>query len=384
MTARIPFHRPSIGEDECRAVERVLRSGWLTSGEEGRRFEAELAAATGAPEAVAVASGTAALILGLAAFDIGPGDEVITSPLGFAASVEAILARGAHPVLADVAPRSGNLCPRATERAIGPATRAILAVSLGGDPAELDALRELARARGLLFFVDAAHALETRTAAGPLGADADFCALSFYASKNLTTGEGGAVLLRDGERAARLRRLRVHGMTRAARDREGTARPWEYDVAEAGYKANLSDLAAALGRAQLAHLETRWEARRRLVARYRAALEDCEALLLPSAPDAGRHAWHLFAPLLADERLVARRDAFLERLGAAGIGVSVHFRPLHHHTAFRALAPREGALGAAEDRARRSFSLPLFPDLRSEELDRVVEAVRDALREIGA
>jgi dTDP-4-amino-4,6-dideoxygalactose transaminase len=380
---RVPFHRPALGPSEAAAIQAVLDRGWLTTGEECRAFEEELAATLGAAAAVAVSSGTAALELAMAAFDIGPGDEVITSPLAFVASAETITARGARPVFADVNPTSGNLDPEAARAALRPATRAILGLPLGGDPEGLDRLAALCREQDLIFGIDAAHGLETQTALGPLARQADFVALSFYASKNLTTGEGGAVLLRDATRRERMTRMRVHGMDRASRERDQAARPWDYDVLERGLKANLSDLAAALGRAQLARLDDFREARLLLVHRYLRELADVATLELPREPEAktGRHAWHLFSPLLRGDNPAPRRDRLLETMVAAGIGVSVHFRPLHLMTAYRALGAGPGSFPKAEERWRRSFSLPLFPGLREDEQARVVAVLRRALED---
>ncbi|MCB9834089.1 MAG: DegT/DnrJ/EryC1/StrS family aminotransferase [Planctomycetes bacterium] len=376
----VPFHRPLFGEEEIAAVTAALRSGWWTSGPRVLEFERRCADRLGGGEALAVASGTDALELMLRAQGIGPGDEVITVALTFVATVEVILRVGARAVLVDVEEASGCIDPDAVAAAIGPRTRAILAVHLGGRPCRMRDLEALARARGLLLLDDAAHAFETVSDLGKVGAVGDGSAFSFYANKNLACGEGGLLRLADPEARARARLMRLHGMDRDAHAR-GDGRGYRgYDIVMPGMKANMADLVAALGLAQLDRLDAMTERRRAIVARYDQALAGLEQLEPPDRPATG-HAWHLYAPRVraggADDR-----DALIDALARRGIGCSVHYRPLHLMTG---LAPRldrpVGSLPRSESIGARSFSLPLHPALADDEVEQVVEALEAALRE---
>lgn len=371
----IPFQRPSIAEEEIAEVAAALRFGWLTSGPRVAQFEEEFAASIGVAHAVAVSSGTAALHLALVALGIGPGDEVITSPLTFCATVLEILHAGATPVLADAGADgnidAGSIAARITDR-----TRAIIPVHLGGLPCEMDRIWALARERGVRVIEDAAHAAGSHYRGRPIGGGAsDAVAFSFYATKNLTTGEGGMIATGDAALAGRMRRLRLHGIARDG------AQSWDYRVAERGFKYNLSDVQAAIGLHQLRKLEAFVAARAELAAIYDRAFAGIAELELPPRRDDCRHSWHLYALRLNLDRLPVDRAAFIRALHERGVGASVHFVPIPLHPFFaehaalpRNQCPRAMALYP------RLVSLPLYPGLTAGQAQRVAAAVLEIAR----
>jgi perosamine synthetase len=377
----IPFHVPLTGADEIREVAAAIRSGWLTTGPRVGELERRLARATGARYAIALNSCTAALHLSLAAAGIGPGDEVVTSPYTFAATGEAILYLGARPVFADIDPVSLNLDPRAAERALTRKTRAILPVHIAGLPCDLPALRSLARSRRAVVIEDAAHALGARIGARPIGAISEMTCFSFYATKNLTTGEGGMVTTNDADRAARVRRLSLHGLSRDAWKRYTRQGSWRYDVVEVGYKYNMTDVAAALGLAQLRRFGAMQRRREALAARYRRLLSPSDAYEQPPTQRGTTHAWHLYILRLRPGVLRIDRDRLIEALRDRGIGTSVHFLPLHLHSHYRrALGHRPGDYPHTERESARAVSLPLHPALTRRQQDRIVDALLDLAR----
>lgn len=376
---RIPFFRPSINEEDIAAVGEALRSGWLTSGPNVRALEEELAAYCGAPFVNAVNSCTAALHLALAAWDIGPGDEVITTPYTFAATATTIIHTGAAPVLVDVRDGDANIDPARVEAAITPRTRAIVPVHFAGEPCAMDEILALARPQGIRVLEDAAHAIGTLYRGRPVGSISDAAAFSFYATKNMTTGEGGALATHDEQLSERVRVLTLHGMTRDAWKRYDVGGSWRYDIVEFGFKDNLTDPAAALGRRQLARLEHFIEERTRVARRYFANLASEEHLVLPRFDEANRHAWHLFM-VRVRETAPLSRDDFIRGLAERGIQTSVHFIPLHFFSAYRRLGRwQEGDFPVAEAIFRGAVSLPMFPDLTDAEVDDVCEAIRALL-----
>ncbi len=379
---RIPFHRPSITDEDIAAVVACLESGWLTTGPRAAAFEEAFASAVGVEHAVSVSSGTAAMQLALMAAGIGPGDEVITTPYTFVATLEAIEDCGARPVFVDVDPHTALITPEAVERAVGSSTRAILPVHVAGHPCDLEGFEALALARGLAIVDDAAHALGARAATAAIGALGTATCFSFYASKNLTTGEGGMVTCRDRGLAEAIRLRRLHGLSRDSWSRDGGERSWAYDVVARGIKANLPDMAAALGLSQLERFDGMQARRHAIAERYQAAFAECELLERPPAVEPGTHAWHLYMARLHLDRLGCSRDEVLTELDRRGIQCSVHFRPLHHLSSVRArhgVSP--GDFPVADALWQRVVSLPIYPALSDDEVERVIETVLAVVRE---
>lgn len=376
----LPFARPSIGDAEIAAVTETLRSGWLTTGPRVQAFEAAFAAYIGAPHAVATNSATAALHLALAAVGVQPGDEVIVPTNTFAACGEVVTYFGARPVLVDVRRDTYNLDERLLETAITPRTRAIMPVHFAGQPVEIDAVAEIARAHGVAVVEDAAHALPARYRGRMIGTTADVSAFSFYANKTITTGEGGMATTADEAYAARIRSLSLHGISRDGWTRYTAAGSWRYDILEAGFKYNLTDIAASIGIVQLQQAE-QFRARRQAIAdAYTAAFTDCDALQPPVVAPHVQHAWHLYVPLLRPEALRIDRDRFLAELRERNIGTSVHFIPLHLHSYYREVfGYRPGDLSNAEWIFERAFSLPIYPAMTDGDVADVIAAVTDVL-----
>ncbi len=380
--APLPYNRPDITEEEIAEVVETLRSGWLTTGPRTRRFEAEFAAYTGAAHALAVNSATAALHLGLVAAGIGPGDEVITTPLTFAACTNVIVQQGATPVLADVCPDDLNIDPARVEQCITPRTKALMAVHYAGQPCRMDALLDLSRRHGLFLLEDAAHATGAAYRDRMVGSLGDATAFSFYATKNLTTGEGGMLTTNRADVEERARIMTLHGMNRDAWKRYDRGGSWYYEVVAPGYKYNLTDIQSALGLVQLRRLDGMNARRAALAARLSAALADCDALELPGSRPDVRHVWHLYVIRLYPAALAIDRARFIDELAARGIGTSVHFIPIYRHPFYReGFGFEAAAFPVAEDAYERMISLPLYPTMTEDDVDRVAEAVRAVARE---
>lgn len=371
----LPYARQDVDDDDIAAVTAALRSDWLTTGPRVPAFEDALAAATGARHAVAFSSGTAALHGAMAALGIGPGDEVLTTPMTFAATANAAFYVGAEARFADVDAGSLLLDPAAVGRALTPRTRALAPVDYAGHPADYDALRAIAvgAPNGPIPIVaDAAHSLGATWHGRPVGTLADLTVLSLHPAKILTTGEGGAVLTDDDDHAARLRRFRNHGIATELAAR----RDWTYAMVELGYNYRLTDVMAALGTSQLGRLEQFLARRRRLAARYRTALGDHWSVDLQAVDAAADPAWHLVVVQLRLDRLRVDRAAIYHALRAEGIGVNVHYIPVHRHPWYRERYPElEGRLPVAEAAYERLLTLPLFPAMRDEDVDDVVAAL---------
>jgi perosamine synthetase len=368
----LPYGRQTIDDDDVAAVVEVLGSDWLTTGPKVREFEAAVAAAAGAADAVAVSSGTAALHAAMAALRIGPGDEVIVPPLTFAASANCVLYQGGTPVFADVDPDTLLLDPEAAARSVTPRTRAIVAVDYAGQTCDYDALRALAEANGLALVADACHSLGARDRGRPAGSLAALSTFSFHPVKHVTTAEGGAVAVDDPELARRLRSFRNHGITTDHRER-AVQGAWFYEQVELGFNYRLSDLQCALGLSQLGKLERFVARRRELAARYDEALAALPGVE-PLRTRAGvEHAYHLYVVR------VERRDEVFAALRARGIGANVHYVPVHLHPYYRErLGTGPGLCPVAEAAFSRILSLPLFPAMDDGDVDRVVAALAEA------
>jgi dTDP-4-amino-4,6-dideoxygalactose transaminase len=381
--AEIALADPGIGEAERVAVDRVMRSGWISLGPETAAFEAELAAAHGMADAVAVNSGTAALHLALAALEIGPGDEVIVPSLTFVATAAAALMVGARPVFADiVGPDDLTLDPSRVEAACTARTRAVVVVHYGGWAARIGELRDLTDAAGLALVEDTAHApLTTGPAAtGMLGTIGDVGCFSFHAAKNLTCGEGGMVVARDPAVLARVRALRSHAFTAPPGAEAGAGGAATRDIPELGFNYRPTDLTSAIGRVQLARLEREIAARRALTADYRRRLDEAgPAVTLPFPPE-GPSAHHLLPILLPPGTDRPRLQADLRD---AGIQTAVHFPPIHRYSTYRDAPVGPGGLARTEDVTARLLSLPLHGRLTTSDVDRVVAILSQALVSAG-
>jgi len=381
VSAHVPFCVPFTNRREIEKVTDAIRSGWLTTGPRVALFEERIRRLVRARHAVALNSCTAALHLALAAAGVGAGDEVITSPYTFAATGEAILYLGARPVFADIVPETLNIDPAAVARAVTRRSKAIVPVHIAGLACDIPAILEVARQHGLKVIDDAAHALGSTVGDHPIGSLSDVTCFSFYATKNLTTGEGGMVTTDDGSVAERVRRLSLHGLSRDAWKRYTRSGRWRYDVVEMGYKYNMTDVAAALGLAQLEKFRTMQSLRRRIARRYTRLLSACDAFDLPIDSPEGVHAWHLYILRLRPGILRIGRDALIERLRERGIATSVHFQPLHLHSLYRrAFGFRKGSYPRTERESARAISLPLYPGLTQQAQDRVVGALLDQAR----
>ena len=376
---KVPFHRPSIGEEEIREVEATLRSGWLTTGPRTHQFERDVAEYVGAPRAVAVNSATAGLHVALAALGIGPGDEVITTPLTFCATVNTILQVGARVVLADIGP-DWNIDPAAITRCIHERTRAIVPVHYAGLPCDMHAIWQLAQRHRLFVIEDAAHAIGARYYGRPIGAmhgtHSDAVVFSFYATKNMTTAEGGMITTADTRLADKMEMLTLHGIDHAAWNRYGAAGSWYYEVQACGFKYNLTDLQSAIGIHQLRKLESMHAVRTEYAHRYQKAFSQIAELETPPDDPRSRHAWHLYPLRLNLETLTISRSQFIEALRDAGICASVHFIPIPLHPYYAAHTDLRGdSCPEALKLYPRLISLPLYPAMTPEQVQYVIDSV---------
>lgn len=371
----LPYSRQWISDEDVAAVEEVLRSDWLTTGPTVELFERALARVTGTSHAVALNSGTSALHAMYAAAGVRRGDEIITSPLTFAATANAALYLGATVRFADVEPGTGNIDARSVATAISRRTRAIVAVDFAGHPADYHALRRLADESSCAVLADGAHSLGASRDGKPVGSLASATALSFHPVKSITTGEGGAVVTDSARVASKVRSFRNHGIIRepGLQRRRG---PWYYEIRSLGFNYRLSDIHAALGASQLQRLSEFVRQRQQLAAMYIERLREVEAIDLPHVEADVEPSWHLFVVRVRD---ATRRRRVFEHLRSAGLGVQVHYIPVYWHPYYRSLGYRKGLCPVAEDFYRRAISLPLFPRMTEVDVDRVVDALKSAL-----
>jgi perosamine synthetase len=367
----LPYARQTIEADDLAAVNAALAADWITQGPAVVRFERALAERAGVRHAVVVASGTAALHLACRAAGFGAGDEVITTPLTFVATANAIVDRDALPVFADIDGSTLNLAPGAVKRVATSRTRAVLAVDFAGLPCEYDRLLAIARENGWIVIADAAHSFGGASGDRPVGALADLTTVSFHPAKIVTTGEGGAVLTDRDDLAERMRAARHHGI----RVPDGP-RPWRYEIHEPGDNYRLTDFQSALGLSQLAKLDRFWTQRDRLARRYRERLGGSPFVELPALPESGRHGWHLFVVLLRLDRLVAERDTIVEALRAENIGATVHYPLVYNHPFYRKRFRYGKGLCATADAVEpRLVTLPLFAAMTDADQDDVLRAL---------
>jgi dTDP-4-amino-4,6-dideoxygalactose transaminase len=372
------FHVPFIGVEEISAVVDVLQSGWITTGEKSKAFEQAFAQYIGARHALAVNSCTAGLHLGLEAVGLSEGDEVLVPTLTFTATAGVVTYFRAKPVLVDSEPCYFNLDVHDAEKKITANTRAIIPVHIAGHPCDMNALLELARAKGLLTIEDAAHALPAKHHERYIGTLSPVTAFSFYATKTITTGEGGMVTTDDDRLASRISLMRLHGMSQDAWKRYSAEGSWRYEVLEAGYKYNLTDLQAAIGLVQLAKCDAMWRRRVAIAERYNQGLSALDAYRTPRVASDVQHAWHLYVILVEPDVLKIHRDQVMEELRQRGIGTAVHFIPLHLHPYYqRVWGYRPDQFPVAESYFERCISLPIYPGMSDGDVDRVVESLKD-------
>lgn len=377
----LPFHRPAIGEEEIAAVTEVLRSGWLTYGPRVKEFGAACAEYLGVPRAVPVASCSAGLFLSLKALGLGPRDEVVLPALTFASTLTSILHCGARPVVVDVEEETLGLDPSAVAAALTERTRAIVPVHLAGQPCRIEKILALARPRGIKVVEDAAHSFGAAVGGRRLGGFGDATVFSFYATKCITTGDGGLVACTDADLAHELELLSFHGLDANAWQRYADKGRWYYEVVRVGFKLHLGDPAAALGLVQLGRADE-FLARRTAIARhYSEDFTGLSGLTLPAQQPGTTHAWHLYILRVDPERIEGGRDGLIADLTAAGIGSSVHFIPLHRHPAFSELvAARAGQLPVTDRYYATAISLPIFPAMTDDDVADVVAAVTASVR----
>lgn len=375
----LPYALPFWGEEEIAAVEAAIRSNWWSRGPKTAEFEKKFAEYVGARHAVAVNSCTAALHTALAVNGVGPGDEVITTPLTFCSTANVIVHCGATPVFADVK-EDGCIDPERVAAAVTDKTRAVIPVHYAGTPCDMDSIEKIARSRGLFLLEDAAHALYTKCGGRPVGAK-NTAAFSFYATKNISTGEGGMLVTDDEETEKKARVFTSHGMSRNAWTRYAKGGSWRYDVETAGFKYNMTDIQAALGLCQLERLEEMQRRRERFATLYDERLAGLRGVSLMPKPAFGRTSHHLYIIKIEKDELDIDRDGFIEELFSMNIGTSVHFIPVHLHPFYRErFGTRKGDFPVAEGIFEKIVSLPLYPSMSEKD----VEYVTDAVSEISA
>ena len=376
-TTFIPFHRPSIGDEELAAVREVLESRWLTTGPATLKFESEFAKYLGAKHALAVNSGTAALQLAVTLIGLQPGDEVLVPSYTFTATAEVTTYFGARPVLCDSVAGGFNIDVADAECRVTSKTKAIIPVHVAGEPCDLDAIHTMASEHGLHVIEDAAHALPTSFRGRRIGTCSALTAFSFYATKNITTGEGGMLVTDNEAYAEKARCMRMHGISKGAWKRYSRQGSWTYEVLHAGFKLNLPDLLSALGSAQLRKADQFLRRRCEIAQRYCERFAKAGQFELP--PTVGRgceHSWHLFLLRLRPATLRIGRNEFIEELKQLGVGAWVHFIPLHLHPYYaQTYGYRPGDFPNAEDAFSRCLSLPIYPSLTDDEVERIIRAV---------
>jgi dTDP-4-amino-4,6-dideoxygalactose transaminase len=374
----LPFHVPSIDEEEIQAVVEALRSGWLSTGPKTKCFEDAFAKYIGARHALAVSSGTAALHLSLEAIGLKERDEVLVPTVTFTATAEVPTYFKAKPVLVDIEPLHFNVSLEDAERKITQKTRVMLPVHFAGHPCAMDSIAAFAAAKNLTVIEDAAHAIPAKYRGRNVGTLSLLTAFSFHAVKTLTTGEGGMVTTDNDSLAARIRIMRLHGMDREAWKRYSAGGTWRYEIFEAGYKYNLTDPQAALGLVQLSKCDEMRTRRAAIAQKYQSALESSDTYRTPKVDSDVQHAWHLFVVLINPAALRIHRDRVIEELRQRGIGTGVHFIPLHLQPYYqRAWGYRRGDFPVAEQYFDHCISLPIYPGMKDEDAERVIEELQD-------
>jgi dTDP-4-amino-4,6-dideoxygalactose transaminase len=378
----LPFSRPSISQEAIDEVVTCLKSGWITTGPRVKQFEEDLKAYLGAPHVLALTSATAGLHLVLVALNLKPGDEVITTPMTFAATLNTIVLAGGRPVLVDVEPGTYNIDVTKIEKAVTKRTRAIMPVHFAGLPVDLDPLYDIAKKHNLRVIEDAAHAIGTEYKGRRIGSFGDIQVFSFHPNKNMTTGEGGCVATRDEKLASDVALLRFHGMDREAWNRFGKKGTQHYEIITPGYKYNMMDIQAALGLHQLKQLDGFIKRRTAIALRYHKVLADWPEWTLTTAPAYQHlHAWHLYTPLINPDSAKIDRDAFMQGMKERNIGTGLHYRAVHLYPYYRdQFGFKRGDFPNAETISDRIVSLPLFPAMTDADQDRVIAAMEDLFK----
>ena len=382
MKSFIPFHLPDIGEEEIQSVIETLRSGWLTTGSKTEQFEEEFARYIGARHAIAVNSCTAALHLALEAVGISTGDEVIVPTMTFAATAEVVHYCRALPVLVDCNRDTLNIDVDEVEKAITPKTKAIIPVHFAGQPCEIDRILDLARTRKIKVIEDAAHALPAKHQGKMVGTHGDITCFSFYATKTITTGEGGMATTENSEWAERMKVLSLHGISRDAVNRYAAGGSWFYEILYPGFKYNLTDVASAIGIPQLRKCHSFERIRHRYANMYNEAFRDVPEIILPHVKRDVEHAWHLYVIQLDLKKLRIGRDEMINLLKSRGIGTSVHFIPLHLHPFYRNnYTYAKEKFPIANQVFNRMISLPIYPKMTESDVQRVIATVKQLIQE---
>lgn len=378
----LPYCRPDTGEAEASAVDECIRNGWLTTGPKVREFEEAFAAEAGVKHAIAVNSCTAALHIGLLAAGVGPGDDVVMPSLTFVAGAQCTLEVGANPVFCDIDPETLTAGVAQFAAALTPKTRAIIAMPYAGRPADAEALATFCKERGIAFIEDAAHAAGMLDRGTWAGTYSDMAAYSFYATKNLTTAEGGMLVTNNDAVMERARILSLHGMDKDAWKRYTQRGSWRYEVREPGFKYNMPDLAAAMGLVQMRRLNEMQARRDAIASRYIEHFSQMPGIELQAAPaKAGdKHSWCMFVLRIDEKRAGISRDALIDALKEQNIGTSVHYIPTHHFSAYRRFAT---PLEATDRVAREILSLPLYPTMSDSDVDDVIDAIRHCVQYSG-
>ena len=376
----LPFHQASIGEEEVKEIIQTLNSGWLTTGQKTRLFEKTFADYIGCKHAIGLNSCTSGLHLSLVVSGVSSGDEVITSPITFPATTNVIVHQNAKPVFVDVEPETLNINCSEIESKINDSTKAILPVHFAGHPCDMDAIISLAQKHNLTVIEDAAHALESKYHGNKIGAIGNFTAFSFYATKNITTGEGGMLTTNDDHYADKLRILSLHGISKNAWKRYGKEGFQHWELLMPGYKYNMFDVQASLGIHQIKKVESFLNRRVQIVKKYNDAFEKTEEIQLLKPESNIKHAHHLYVIVIKTENLKVSRDKVLNEIQKRGIGVAVHFRSLHLQPFFKQhFNYKKGMFPQAEYLSDRVISLPLYPKMTDEDVSRVIETVLGVL-----
>jgi len=376
----LPFFTAAIDESDIERVVEALRSGWLTMGPRTEEFEKALARYVGVDHAVALSSCSEAMFLALKSLGVGPGDEVVTSCNTFASTVHAIIHCGATPVLADIEHDTFGPDPASIEGVMTERTRAIMPVHFGGQACRIAAIVDLARKRGVQVVEDAAHSFGASANGLAVGAIGDVTSFSFYATKNFTSAEGGAVTTKSAETAEAIRRLSYHGMSRDSWARHTDKGSWYYEITSPGYKCNLNDVLASLGISQLARIDALLEARREVAGALSEALSGLSAVTLPAEAEGNRHTWHLYVIRLDPDALTIDRDQFSRALTEEGIGNSVHFIPVYRHPFFSEYSTDVSAFSACEAYFASCLSLPIFPGMSRADVADIAAAIDRIVR----